>query len=102
MSLAVVRDRRPGCPGRAACWPGPRPVYASAPWGQGQKRPERLPENRRAAPWEPAPVGLWLSRGEAGAPGPPPATEASEAHTGGPAGAQPDYAQPVQSARDRA
>src|SRR5215470_13517862 len=101
LPIYVVLARRPVCTGRAAVCPGPRPVYESDPWGQGQKRQDRLPENRRAAPWGHAPTGLCLSSGDAGDPGPPPATHASEAHTGGTACAYPEYAQPGQSARDR-
>src|SRR5262249_21496072 len=100
MYLYMVLARRSVYTGRAAFCPGPRPLYESDPWGQGEKRQDRLPENRRAAPWGHAPAGLCLSRSDAGDPGPPAATYTSDAQTGRIVGAHPEYQQSVQSARD--
>src|SRR5262245_40513908 len=61
MYLHVVLAGRSVCAGRAAFCPWPCPLYESDPWGQGQKRQDRLPENCRLAAWRHAAAGVCLS-----------------------------------------
>jgi hypothetical protein len=100
-TLSLVLARRPLRPGTDALWPRACVVDESDPRRQGHTRHDRRPNNRHAAAWRDAPVGLRLSRRDACHPRLAPAPLTSDTSTRRAPRARPAYQPPVPPARDR-